>query len=189
MYKVDRSAEWGWGLKSRLIKYIVTRLHNLNWDQLLFQMAHFSHIGLVPIWVGLNTCAHWSKYNKSLRNHEASDWARWCKWYWIKYVSRNGQYKGVYRRTIEILQRASIFKARCCLKVHNAHVHLQLALSILGYDSLFYLLKKLLIRYYHRIPCERHLFNGLSKNVSPNIVPASTAAAAETRGFNWMRKR
>ena len=28
----------------------------------------------------------------------------------------------VYSRTIEIPQRARIFKANCCLKVHNAHL-------------------------------------------------------------------
>ena len=37
-------------------------------------------------------------------------------------ISRKVQYKDVYRRTIEILQRARIFKANCCLKVHNAYL-------------------------------------------------------------------
>ena len=37
-------------------------------------------------------------------------------------VSRNPQYKDVYRRTIEMLQRACNFKVNCCLKVHNAHL-------------------------------------------------------------------
>ena len=36
-------------------------------------------------------------------------------------VSREPQYKDVYRRTKETPQRALIFKANCCLKVHNAH--------------------------------------------------------------------
>ena len=32
------------------------------------------------------------------------------------------QYKDVFWRSKEILQRARIFKANCCLKVHNAHL-------------------------------------------------------------------
>ena len=39
-------------------------------------------------------------------------------------------YKDAYRRTIEIPQRAHIFKVNCCLKVHN--VHLKLASPISG---------------------------------------------------------
>ena len=39
-------------------------------------------------------------------------------------VPRNTQYKDVYRRTIEILQRTRIFKANCCLKVHNVSLKL-----------------------------------------------------------------
>ena len=35
-----------------------------------------------------------------------------------------------FRRTIEIPKRAHIFKANCCLFIHNAH--LKLALPILG---------------------------------------------------------
>ena len=39
-----------------------------------------------------------------------------------KGVSRKPQYKDFYRRTIEIPQRARIFKVDCCLKAHNAHL-------------------------------------------------------------------
>ena len=42
-------------------------------------------------------------------------------------VSRKAQNKDVYRRTIEILQRAHIFKVNCFLKVYNAHLKLALA--------------------------------------------------------------
>ena len=35
-------------------------------------------------------------------------------------VARKPQYKDIYRRPIEIPQRARIFKPNCCLKVHNA---------------------------------------------------------------------
>ena len=38
--------------------------------------------------------------------------------------------KTIYDRTIEIPQRTRIFKADCCLEVHN--VHLKLALTISG---------------------------------------------------------
>ena len=38
--------------------------------------------------------------------------------------SRKPQYKDVYWKTIEILQRAHIFKGNCCLKVHDAHLNL-----------------------------------------------------------------
>ena len=48
-------------------------------------------------------------------------------------VSRKAQYKDVYRSTIEILQHARIFKASCCLKVHN--VPLNLASPISGSDE------------------------------------------------------
>ena len=34
-------------------------------------------------------------------------------------ISRKAQYKDVYRRTIEMPQRAHTFKVDCCLKVHN----------------------------------------------------------------------
>ena len=37
-------------------------------------------------------------------------------------VSRNPQYKDVYRRTIEMPQRARPFKVNFCLNVHNAHL-------------------------------------------------------------------
>ena len=47
----------------------------------------------------------------------------------VIYVSRNGQYKDVYRRTIEISQRTGILKAYCYLKVHNVHNKLTLLLS------------------------------------------------------------
>ena len=36
-------------------------------------------------------------------------------------VSRKPQYKDVYGRTIEMSQRAHIFKVNCCLKAHNAY--------------------------------------------------------------------
>ena len=39
------------------------------------------------------------------------------------------QYKDVYRRTIEILQRAHIFKVNCCFKVHNANLKLASPIS------------------------------------------------------------
>ena len=39
------------------------------------------------------------------------------------------QHKGVYRRTIEILQRGRIFKANCCLNVHNAHLKIVFPIS------------------------------------------------------------
>ena len=42
---------------------------------------------------------------------------------------RNGQYKDVYWRTIEIPQCTHIFKAKCCLKVHNVHLKLQSPIS------------------------------------------------------------
>ena len=51
-------------------------------------------------------------------------------------VSRNAQYKDVYGRTIEIPQRALIFKANWCFKVYNAH--LKLASPILGLDALVF---------------------------------------------------
>ena len=44
-------------------------------------------------------------------------------------VSRKPQYKDVYRRTIEMPQRARTFKVNCCLKFN---VHLKLLSSILG---------------------------------------------------------
>ena len=43
-------------------------------------------------------------------------------------ISRNGQYKDVYKKTIQIPQ--CTHKANYCLKVHN--VHLKLALPIPG---------------------------------------------------------
>ena len=44
-------------------------------------------------------------------------------------VSRKAQYKDVYRRTIEIPQRAHIFTANSCLKVHNTHLKLASLIS------------------------------------------------------------
>ena len=35
-------------------------------------------------------------------------------------VSRIAHYEDVCRRTVEVLQHASIFKADCCLEIHNA---------------------------------------------------------------------
>ena len=45
-------------------------------------------------------------------------------WSAARNVSRKSQYKDVYRKTREILQRARIFKANCCLKVHNEDLNL-----------------------------------------------------------------
>ena len=39
-------------------------------------------------------------------------------------ISRKPQYKNLYRRTIEMSQRARTFQVNCCLKVHNAHLKL-----------------------------------------------------------------
>ena len=47
-----------------------------------------------------------------------------------RFVSRQFLKKDVYRRTIEIPQCTSMFKANHCLKVHN--VHFKVASSILG---------------------------------------------------------
>ena len=47
----------------------------------------------------------------------------------LKYVSRNLQYKHVYRRRIEIPQRTHIFPTKCCLEVHNAPLKLVSPLS------------------------------------------------------------
>ena len=44
-------------------------------------------------------------------------------------LSRKPKYKYVYRRTIEILQRARLFKANCCSKVHKAYLKLSLPIS------------------------------------------------------------
>ena len=44
-------------------------------------------------------------------------------------VSRKPQYKDVQRRTIEMPQRARMFKANCCFTVHNAHLKLSLPIS------------------------------------------------------------
>ena len=41
-----------------------------------------------------------------------------------KHVSRKPQYKDVYKRTIEMPQRARIFMVNWCLNVHNAHLKL-----------------------------------------------------------------
>ena len=65
----------------------------------------------------------------------------WLKWasicglrMWLLYLqffnlSRNPHYKDVYRRTIEMPQRAHAFKVNCCLKVHNEHLKLLLPIS------------------------------------------------------------
>ena len=45
-------------------------------------------------------------------------------------ISRNGQYKDFYQRTIEIPQQNRIVITNCYLKGHN--VHLKLALPISG---------------------------------------------------------
>ena len=64
------------------------------------------------------------------------------------------QYKDVYIWAIEILQRAHIFKANCCLKVHNAH--LKLALPISGQVDLLSLIRMLrpdsLSPWYYLVP-------------------------------------
>ena len=39
----------------------------------------------------------------------------------ISNVSRKPQYEDVYRRTIEMPQRAHLLKVNCCLKIHNVH--------------------------------------------------------------------
>ena len=51
---------------------------------------------------------------------------------WQRNVTRNGQYKYVYRRIIKIPQRTRIFKVDHCLKVHYAHVKLASPISGLG---------------------------------------------------------
>ena len=60
---------------------------------------------------------------------------KWITWNyrlsnWRGRIPRKAQYKDVFWRTIEILQRASIFEVNCCLKVYNAH--LKLTSPILG---------------------------------------------------------
>ena len=37
-------------------------------------------------------------------------------------ISRNGQYKDVYKTPIETPQCTRIFKANCCLNVHSVHL-------------------------------------------------------------------
>ena len=59
-------------------------------------------------------------------------------WQENTHVSRKPQYKDVYRRTIEILQRPHIFKINCCLKVHNAHLKLASPISGIRSLQLFY---------------------------------------------------
>ena len=44
-------------------------------------------------------------------------------------ISRKAQYKDVFRRTIEIPQRARIFKANSYLKAQNAHLKVTIAYS------------------------------------------------------------
>ena len=46
-----------------------------------------------------------------------------------RYISGKAQYKDVYRKTIEILQRDCIFKTNCCLRIHNAHLKLASPIS------------------------------------------------------------
>ena len=66
-----------------------------------------------------------------------SSWPDWG------HVSREGQYKDVYRRTIEIPQRAHIFKPNCCFKAHNAHINLaKWSCVVSTYWSFFWLLRK-----------------------------------------------
>ena len=63
---------------------------------------------------------------KDLKNyHTLSEHQRRCC------VSRKPQYKNVYRRTIEMPQRARSFQFNCCLKVHNAHLKLHIVLKTL----------------------------------------------------------
>ena len=70
--------------------------------------------------IGMGNLADRSCDNCSLqRNNEIST----C-------ISRKPQYKDVYRRTIEMTQRAHTFQVNCCLKVHNAR--LKLLSPILG---------------------------------------------------------
>ena len=50
---------------------------------------------------------------------------------------RKGTVQNVCRSTIEILQRVRIFKANCCLQVHNAHIkHCQFLDKLSGKNSL-----------------------------------------------------
>ena len=86
---------------------------------------------------------------------------------YIAFVYRKTQYKDVYKRTIEILQRACIFKANCCLKVHNAP--LKLASPIRDKDLLFAF--KVVARFSllrqvvdQRLRAFVHLFDHLSKH-------------------------
>ena len=54
----------------------------------------------------VQTCSLWS-----------SDSRQAGGWHSTEIVSRNAQYKDIYSRTIEILQRVHIVKAICCLKL------------------------------------------------------------------------
>ena len=53
----------------------------------------------------------------------------WCMGCTPLYSEQYTQYKDIYRRTIEMLQSVCIFKANCCLKVHNAHLMLSSPIS------------------------------------------------------------
>ena len=53
----------------------------------------------------------------------------WCMMCTPLYSEQYTQYKDIYRRTIEMLQSVCIFKANCCLKVHNAHLMLSSPIS------------------------------------------------------------
>ena len=47
----------------------------------------------------------------------------------MKSYPERPQYKDVYMRTKEMLQRSDIFKVNRCLKVHSAHLKLAYTLS------------------------------------------------------------
>ena len=50
-----------------------------------------------------------------------TSWEINCGIDFVTFVSRKPQYKDVYRRIIEMPQRARTFQVNYCLKVHNAH--------------------------------------------------------------------
>ena len=58
---------------------------------------------------------------KDNKNAKMQTWKTYPFW---SYPERRAQHKDVYRRTIEILQSANIFKANGCSKIHNAPLKL-----------------------------------------------------------------
>ena len=63
---------------------------------------------------------------KNLRNQDNQNLLLIPKLVIAIIISRKPQYKDVYRRTIEMPQRARTFQVNCCLKIHNAHQKLLL---------------------------------------------------------------